>query len=94
MGLAEDLRSLTVARLKKEVAAANIKGYSKMKKDELIKLMVKNAEKFQHLISSADKKTKKKTTKKEKPVKSEEKMWWEEKKSKKDIDAQFDKLFG
>ena len=60
MGLAEDLQKLTVARLKKEVSATNIKGFSKMRKAELIQLMVKNADKFQHLVSAGEKKAEKK----------------------------------
>ena len=53
MGLSEDLHNLTVQKLKEEVAKTNIKGYIKMKKDELVKLIIKNEEKFKKLISKS-----------------------------------------
>jgi len=50
MDLEGSLNKHTVKNLKNEIAKVNIKGYSKLKKKELIKLMVSHAEKFQHLI--------------------------------------------
>ena len=47
------LSKMKVAELKKEISKTNIKGYSKMKKSELIDLMVKNKEKFTHLSKGA-----------------------------------------
>lgn len=47
--------SHSVATLKGEIRKANIKGYSKMKKAELVDLMVKNKSKFSH-IKMAEKK--------------------------------------
>ena len=50
------LSKMKVAELKKEVSKTNIKGYSKMKKSELIDLMVKNKDKFSHLKPKKHKK--------------------------------------
>ena len=50
------LSKMKVAELKKEVSKTNIKGYSKMKKSELIDLMVKNKDKFSHLNPKKHKK--------------------------------------
>ena len=43
------LMSHPVANLKKEIAKTNIKGYSKMKKAQIVELMMKNKEKFSHI---------------------------------------------
>ena len=45
----EILNSHPATTLKKEIAKTNIKGYSKMKKAELVDLMMKNKEKFGHI---------------------------------------------
>ena len=45
----EILMSHPVATLKKEVAKTNIRGYSKLKKAEIIDLMLKNKDKFGHI---------------------------------------------
>lgn len=45
----EILNSHSVDTLRKEVSKANIKGYSKMKKKELIELMLKTPERFSHI---------------------------------------------
>ena len=45
----EILNSHPVSTLKKEVAKTNIKGYSKMKKAEVVELMMKNKDKFGHI---------------------------------------------
>jgi hypothetical protein len=43
------LRSHPVATLKKEISKTNVKGYSKMRKGEVIELMLKHKEKFNHI---------------------------------------------
>lgn len=58
------LESHPVSVLKKEISKTNIKGYSKMKKDEVVKLMLKHESRFKH-IKMAEKKPVKKATKKE-----------------------------
>ena len=45
----EILNSHKVDDLKKEISNTNIKGYSKMTKKELVKLMLKTPEKFSHM---------------------------------------------
>ena len=65
------LESHSVATLKKEISKTNIKKYSKMKKAEIIELMMEHKEKFSH-IKMAEKKERKKKVKKEEK-KSEEK---------------------
>ena len=45
----EILNSHPASTLKKEISKTNIKGYSKMKKGELVELMMKNKEKFGHI---------------------------------------------
>ena len=42
----EILNSHPISTLKKEISKTNIKGYSKMKKDEVVELMMKNKERF------------------------------------------------
>ncbi len=49
MPTAEILNSHPISTLKKEISKVNIRGYSKMKKPELVKLMLKNKEKFSHI---------------------------------------------
>lgn len=43
------LNSHSVATLKKEISKTNVKGYSKMKKNEVIELMMKTPERFAHI---------------------------------------------
>lgn len=65
-----ELESHPVTTLKKEISKTNIKGYSKMKKPEVVELMLKNKDRFHH-IKMAEKKPKKKkieAKQKEKPV--------------------------
>lgn len=50
------LQSHPVATLKKEISSTNIKGYSKMKKAEVVALMLKNKEKFDHIKIATKKK--------------------------------------
>lgn len=45
----EILNSHPISTLKKEISKTNIKGYSKMKKDEIVELMMKNKERFGHI---------------------------------------------
>ena len=52
-----------VSVLKKEISKTNIKGYSKMKKAQVVDLMIKNKSRFSH-IKMADKSVKKKIIKK------------------------------
>lgn len=54
----EILESHPVSVLKKEISKTNIKGYSKMKKDQVVELMMKHEDKFKH-IKMAEKKEKK-----------------------------------
>jgi len=55
----EILQSHPVTILRKEISKTNIKGYSKMKKNEVIELMLKaeNKEKFKHIKMAESKKT-------------------------------------
>ena len=46
----EHLKKYSVAVLKKEISKQNIKGYSKMKRGDLVALMIENGDKFKHLI--------------------------------------------
>lgn len=52
MTLIESLKKMTVPALKKEISKQNIKRYSKLKKEELIILMIstEHKDKFEHLI--------------------------------------------
>jgi len=59
------LQSYSVNELKKEISKQNIKGYSKMKKAEIINLMMKHKDKFTYL-------KKKEMKKKEEPKKKEQ----------------------
>ena len=68
----EILNSHSVSTLKKEISKTNIKGYSKMKKAEIISLMMKpeHSKRFSH-IKMKDKTVIKKEPKKETPKKKE-----------------------
>jgi len=74
-----------VAILKQEISKTNIKGYSKMKKAEVIELMMKNKDKFSY-IKMAEKKERKKPDKKQnkKAVEKKIKIKTEVKPEKKD----------
>jgi len=50
MKLIEVLKKMKVGELKKEIAKQNIKGYSKMKKAEIIKLMTDRPDRFKYLL--------------------------------------------
>ena len=43
------LNSHPVSYLKREISKTNIKGYSKMKKNEIVELMMKNKDRFHHI---------------------------------------------
>jgi hypothetical protein len=64
----EILVSHPISVLKKEISATNIKGYSKMKKAELVELMLRseNKAKFSHIEKALPKLSKKETAKKQK----------------------------
>ena len=49
MPTVEILNSHPISFLRKEISKTNIKGYSKMKKKELIELMMKNKDRFHHI---------------------------------------------
>ena len=66
------LNSYSVSELKKEISKTNIKGYSKMKKSEVIELMMKHKERFSYL-KMKEMKPKKSPVKKETVKKSEPK---------------------
>ena len=50
------LKSHSVATLKKEISKTNVKGFSKLKKAEVVSLMLKHKEKFGHIKFNSDKK--------------------------------------
>ena len=60
--------SHSVTTLKKEVSKTNIKGYSKMKKAEVVNLMVKNQSRFAHIKMNEKKSAPKKTEPRKKIV--------------------------
>jgi hypothetical protein len=66
------LNSHPVATLKKEISKTNVKGYSKMKKGEIIELMMKTPERFAHITMKGKQPRKKaEPKKKEEPKKAE-----------------------
>jgi len=67
----EILNSHSVGTLKKEISKTNIKGYSKMKKAEIVELMMKSKEKFMHIEMKTKRQMKKK---KEEPKKERKKI--------------------
>jgi hypothetical protein len=50
MKLIDVLQKMKVANLKKEISKQNIRGYSKMKKAEIINLMLDNKKRFKYLL--------------------------------------------
>lgn len=50
------LKSHPVATLKKEISKTNVKGFSKLKKAEVVELMLKHKTKFAHIKFNSDKK--------------------------------------
>tara|TARA_R110001606_G_C15373169_1_gene649745 strand:- start:175 stop:741 length:567 start_codon:yes stop_codon:yes gene_type:complete len=71
MDLKTRLNSHPVSTLKKEISKSNVKGYSKMKKAEVVALMVKHPEKFDHIKVAPEKE--KKAAKVKAPVEKKEK---------------------
>lgn len=70
------LNSHSVTALKKEIAKTNIKGYSKMKKSEVVSLMLKHKDRFHHIkhkekVKKLAKKPRKEEPKKKEPRKEE-----------------------
>ena len=61
----EILMSHPVATLKKEISRTNIKGYSKMKKSEIVQLMLDNKDRFGHIKMAPTRKEKKEIEKKQ-----------------------------
>lgn len=72
MVTAEILNSHSVSTLKKEISKTNIKGYSKMKKPEIVATMLKHKDRFSH-IKHSGKKAKSAPKPKAKPVPKPEK---------------------
>ena len=66
------LNSYNTTELKRFISKTNIKGYSKLRKEELIELMLKNAERFNH-IKMKPAKPKKAQPKKVEPKKEQPK---------------------
>ena len=66
----EILNSHPVATLKKEISKTNVKGYSKMKKNEVIELMMKTPERFAHITMKGKQPRKKAEPKKAEPKKT------------------------
>lgn len=50
MELKNVLQKMKVADLKKEISKTNIRGYSKLRKDEIIKMMLEYESRFMHLL--------------------------------------------
>lgn len=59
MDLKTRLESHPVATLKKEISKTNVKGYSKMKKAEVVSLMLKHSDRFNHIKHSKSEEFKK-----------------------------------
>jgi hypothetical protein len=49
--LEDKLRSMKVGDLKKEISKTNVRGYSKLKKEDVIKFMLANKKRFMYLIN-------------------------------------------
>ncbi len=49
MDLKSRLESHSISTLRKEISKTNIKGYSKMKKAEVVALMLKHSDRFNHI---------------------------------------------
>jgi len=70
MDLKTRLESHPVSVLKKEISKTNVKGYSRMRKNEVVALMLKNKERFNHIPHAGKKEpVKRATVKKEEPKK-------------------------
>ena len=56
--LEKKLRSMGVGDLRKEISKTNVKGYSKLKKEDIINLMLKYPKRFMYLVGQEEKKAK------------------------------------
>ena len=56
--LEKKLRSMRVGDLRKEISKTNVKGYSKLKKEDIINLMLKYPKRFMYLVGQEEKKAK------------------------------------
>tara|TARA_R110002126_G_scaffold51499_2_gene140768 strand:- start:6048 stop:7082 length:1035 start_codon:yes stop_codon:yes gene_type:complete len=65
----EILNSHPVGTLKKEISKTNVKGYSKMKKAEVVELMMKHKDRFGHMAMKGKAKPAEKPAEAEKPKK-------------------------
>ena len=65
----EILNSHPVGTLKKEISKTNVKGYSKMKKAEVVELMMKHKDRFGHITMKGKAKPAEKPAEAEKPKK-------------------------
>ena len=75
----EVFNSHSVSTLKKEISKHNIKGYSKMRKADIIKLMIFHKDMFGHIVkrektTKATKPTKEKTPTKAKQIMKEQEI--------------------
>ncbi len=61
------LKSYTVAQLRKEISATNIKGFTKMKRADLHAVIMKNKERFSHLKEQVKERKPRKTKPKAEP---------------------------
>ena len=48
--LKKQLQSMSISALRKEISKQNIKGYSKLKKQDIINLMLINSDRFMYLV--------------------------------------------
>ena len=57
--LKKKLQSMSVSALRKEISKQNVKGYSKLKKADIINLMLINSDRFMYLVKQVKKEEKK-----------------------------------
>ena len=69
----EVFNSHSVSTLKKEISKHNLKGYSKLRKADVIKLMILNKDMFGHIVKR-EKTTKAKTPTKAKQIMKEQEI--------------------
>lgn len=50
--LENKLRSMKISDLKKEISKTNVRGYSKLRKEEVIQFMLKNKKRFMYLLNA------------------------------------------
>ena len=54
MSLEKTLRNMKVTELKKEISKTNVRGYSKLKKEDIINLMLKYPKRFMYLVDKPE----------------------------------------